>query len=121
MVAGGAQIEPRNAVGHKGVRASPRRHVGRALWHSFSLADWENAAAGASLRLRAHLGRSRIGIHREACVVGLAAHIAHLKHEVFGDLAFHRKAPFLDGGREHARIETSGLISRARLRYRWAA
>src|SRR5882672_60345 len=121
MVAGGAQIEPRNAVGHKGVRARPRRHVGRALRHNLPLVGWQNAAAEASLRVRAHLGRSRIGIHRDVCVVGLAAHIAHLKHEVFGELAFHRKAPFLHGGREHVRIETSGLISRAWLRYRWAA
>src|SRR6266849_5944332 len=121
MVAGGAQIEPRNAVGHKGVRARPRRHVGRALRYNLPLAGWENAAADASLRVRAHLGRGRIAIHSDIGVVGLTTHIAHLKHEVFGDLAFHRKAPLLDGGREHVRIETRGLINRAGLRYGRAA
>ena len=46
-------------------------------------------------------------------MVGLAAHIAHRNHEVSGDLALHRKAPFLDGGREHGWIEAGGLINRA--------
>src|SRR5207237_5512720 len=95
MVAAGALTEPRNTGGHIGVRARPRRHVERALWHQAPLTDRErlaclgSAAANASLRVLAYLGRSGVGIRREVRVVRLAAYIAHLEHHVFGELALH--------------------------------
>ena len=46
-------------------------------------------------------------------MVGLAARIAYLKHQVSGELALHCKAPLLDGRREHIGIDTAGLIGRA--------
>src|SRR5262249_34663504 len=75
------------------------------------------SAAQASLRLVAHLGRRSVRVHGEIGVIRLAAHIAHLKHEILGELAFHCKAPLLDGGREHVRINGCRLIDRAWLRY----
>src|SRR5437867_6418327 len=47
--------------------------------------------------------------------------IGQLKHHVFGDLAFHRQAPLLDGGREHIGINACRGIDRTGLRYRRAA
>src|SRR5438445_12429229 len=46
-------------------------------------------------------------------MVGLAARIAYLKHQVPGELALDGKAPLLDGGREHSGIDPAGLIGGA--------
>src|SRR2546426_344815 len=89
------------------------RYVQGSLRNRGRLSGWENPAASASLRVLAHFGRDRIGIHIEIGVVGLAAGVADLKHQISGKLAFHRKVPHLDRGREQVRIETGGLINRA--------
>src|ERR1035437_2228103 len=54
-------------------------------------------------------------------VVRLRTRVAQLKHEVFGDLPFYRKAPFLDGGRVHVRFHSPRVEDRARLALRRAA
>jgi len=54
-------------------------------------------------------------------MVGLAACVAHLEHQVPGELALHCEAPFLDGGREHIGVNASRLVDGAGLRYPWAA
>src|SRR5215467_9539864 len=123
MVAAGALIDPGDAVAHIRVRARPRWHVRCALRHPDSLCGGNRgasrgcAAADASLRIRAHLGRGCISILTEWSVVRLAAHVGHLKHEVVGELALHRKTPLLMGWREQVGIDSAGCIDRARLRY----
>src|ERR1051326_1974309 len=42
-------------------------------------------------------------------MVGLRSNITYLKHHVFGDLPFYRRAPFLNGGRVQSRVELAGL------------
>src|SRR5256885_11794399 len=132
VIAGGTLTKPGLGVRHIGVRAllerdsvddyrRPGRHVGGSLRNNGRLSGWMHVAASASLRVLAHLGRGRIGIHCEIGVAGLAADGAHRKHPIFGKLAFHRQVPYLDGRGEHVRIETGGLINRARCRYPWAA
>src|SRR5207245_540079 len=105
MIAARTQIEPCNAVADVGVRARTRGHVRRALWYLGIGRPWDCSVQGgsatvASLRVLAHQGRGRIGVHAERSVVGLAAYIRHLKHEVFRDPPFHRKVPLLDSGCE---------------------
>ena len=101
--------------------------VGGALRHRDPLADRDRVAiraratADASLRVSAHLGLDRIGVEAERSMVGLASYIAHRKHDVFSELALHREAPLLDGGRHQVRIDAAGAVDRARLRYPRAA
>src|SRR5262245_25246193 len=132
MIAGGTPTKPSLGVGHVRVRAlletdpvdrdrRPGRHVEGPLRNNGRLSGCENAAASASLRVLAHLGRRRIAIHREIGMVGLAADVADRKHQIFRKLALHRKVPYLDGGRGQVRIEPGGLIDRTRRRYPWAA
>src|SRR5206468_12167355 len=106
MVAGGAPTEPRNAGTDIGVRARRWRHVDRALRHHGPLTDWDrgaapcgSAAADASLRVLAHERRGVVGTERGCGVVGLAADIPHLRHQVIRELALNRLASILDGGR----------------------
>src|SRR3977135_1077369 len=112
MVAAGTLIEPGNAVAYVCVRTRPGRHVRRALRHPAPLGDGDRGAsrgrttADASLRILANLGRSRVGVLAERSVIGLAADIAHRKHDVSRELAFYRKAPLLVSGREQVWIDT---------------
>src|SRR5213594_2655382 len=119
MVAGGAPTEPRNADTDIGVRTRRWRHVDRALRHHGPLTDWDrgaapcgSAAADASLRVLAHERRGDVGTERGRGVVGLAADIAHLEHQVFAELALHRQAPLLDGGRVDVRINACRGVGR---------
>src|ERR1700694_875440 len=123
MVAAGALIEPLNAAADIGVRSGRRRVVRGTLWHPDPLIDWDRvaargcAAADASLRIRAHLGRGRIAVLAERSVVGLAAYVANRKHDVLGDLAFYRETPLLDGGCHQVWIDSAGAIDRAEGRH----
>src|SRR5262249_52436065 len=78
-------------------------------------------AADASLRVLAHERERRVGIYRKRSVVGLAADITHRKHEIPRDPTLDRQAPLLVCGREQDRINATGSIDRARVRYRWPA
>src|SRR5256885_2138740 len=104
MVACGTLIEPLSAATDIGVRAVSRWMIQRALRHQDPLTDGNrvairtSAAADASLRVLTYDRVGRISIQCERSVVGLAAHIAHGKHEVSGDPAFDRQTPLLAGG-----------------------
>src|SRR5436309_13933937 len=109
MVAAGAQEVPREGAIHKGIGTPSRRRVQSSLWHGLPLSWQEGPPAQASLRVRAYLRSNRVGVQTDLQMVRLRSNIAHLKHHVLGDLPFHRKAPFLNGGRVQGRVELAGL------------
>src|ERR1051326_787806 len=124
MIAGGTPTKPGLGVGDVRVRTllvsnavdHHRRfggHVQGSLRNNGRLVGCENAAAPASLRVLAYLGRKRIGVRSGIGVVGLAADIADRKYQVSSELAIHGKVPYLDSRGGDVRIETRGLINRA--------
>src|SRR6202140_3126456 len=114
MIAAGPLIDPGRGVGHIGIRALLQgdavyyhgrrgRQVERSLWHGARLTFWKNTTAETSLLSLAHLGLGRVGVHRKIRMIGLAAYVARLKHQICGELAFHGEGPHLDGWRKHIR------------------
>src|ERR1700687_5224680 len=138
MVAAGAREVPREGATHKSIGTCSRRQVRRALrykdWWLVGVGlavseDTVGEAAGLSApgaapsRVRGvctHLGLNRVGVQTDLQMVRLRTDITHLKHQVLGDLPFHRKAPVLDGGRAQGRIQLAGLEDRAIHAPRWA-
>src|SRR2546427_1718447 len=113
MVAAGAGEVSREGAIHKWIGTFSKRHVRSSLGHGLLLSWREDPAAWASQRVRADLGPNRVGVQTDLQMVGLRADVAHLKHQVPGDLPFDRKAPVLDGGRVQGWIQLAGLEDRA--------
>jgi hypothetical protein len=124
VVAGRALVDPGKRIGNVGIRALRQcdavhldgrqgRHVVGPLRHDGRLTGGIHASADTSLRVLADLGRVEVGILTERGVISLAAHIAHRKHQVPGELSLHRESPFLDGRCEHVGIDAGGLKDRA--------
>src|SRR5215471_21506421 len=101
MVATGTVEEPSERRAHKGIRthlklrltcAHRRRrwHVGGSLWDTNCLSGRTDSAAEASCRVRTNLRPGHVSVHATQNVIGLAAHVAYLQHEVVRDAPFHR-------------------------------